>query len=495
MDIIIRKGFADQAKTDALALFWFAEGAQLSAAAQVDKATKGFLSAVAKEDGFKTKEGDILVIRTDGRLPVKRVILCGLGSRKDASEESIRIASASALIDLKKFPESRLAFVFDAPSHVGVFETAKAMAEGLRLASYHYVAHKTAEPEGPAAVEVIVGDAKQWRAAKEGFDLGLLFAEATARARDLVNAPAGHLSPADLARAAQEAVKGKKGISILFIEKTQLAKMGAGGLLGVGQGSDHDPVLVHMTYKPTGKKAKRRVALVGKAITFDSGGLSIKTSKGMETMKCDMAGAAAVIGVFSVINQIKPDVEVHGIFGACENMISGNAIRPGDVVKTLNGKTMEILNTDAEGRVTLADTLAYAARLKPDAIVDLATLTGAVIVALGEEITGLMSNNRILAAKIKTAADEAGESVWELPLEKKYAHELKSNIADYKNDTSRWGGSITAGLLLQEFVDGCPWVHLDIAGPAFAEKPPNAYTKKGGTGHGVRTLLSWLKGF
>ena len=215
----------------------------------------------------------------------------------------------------------------------------------------------------------------------------------------------------------------------------------------------------------------------------------------MMTMKCDMAGAAAVLGLFSVIEELAPNAEVHGIFAACENMPSGKAIRPGDILTLMNGKTLEILNTDAEGRVTLADALTYAVKQEPSVIIDLATLTGACMVALGEEITGLMSNNEALAEKLKCAAVEAGELVWELPLEKRYKKEIESEVADYKNiPSTRYGGALTAGLLLEEFVEGKPWAHLDIAGPAFTEKPLNAYAKKGGTGHGVRTLIEYLRG-
>jgi leucyl aminopeptidase len=246
-------------------------------------------------------------------------------------------------------------------------------------------------------------------------------------------------------------------------DEAALKKMGAGGLLGISQGSDHPPVLVHMRYLPAGRQgaprgAKKRISLVGKAITFDSGGLSIKPAEAMYTMKCDMAGAAAVLGTFEVMSKLRPHVAVDGIFGACENLPSGKAIRPGDVVKTLNGKTIEVLHTDAEGRVTLADTLAYAVRLKPDAIIDLATLTGACMVALGEEISGAMSNNPKLVGKVLDAARTAGEKMWELPLEKAYKREIKSEVADYKNIAGKYGGALTAGLLLQEFVDEVPWV-------------------------------------
>ncbi len=472
-----------------LALFWPEEGPQ-GAAKDVDDATGGYLSAVAKEERFKGGAEETLLVRMEGRLPAARVLLVGMGPENRVSEEQVRLACAAVLNAAK---HGDVLIALDVPAAVGPFATAKAAAEGAFLAMYHYGHFKEKKHDGPDSITVAVADAKALRPAKDGFALGLLFAEGTAHARDLVNHPGGHLTPAELAKAAEGLVKGKPGLSFTSFRKAELKKMGAGGLLGVAQGSDHDPVLVHMVYKPA-KKAKKRVALVGKAVTFDSGGLSLKNASGMETMKCDMAGAAAVIGAFAVLDRIKPNVEVHGIFGACENMPSGKALRPGDVVKTLSGKTIEILNTDAEGRVTLADSLTYASRQNPDVIVDLATLTGACVVALGEEITGLMSNDRTVAAQVKAAAGEAGENVWELPLEPAYKKEIKSDVADYKNTTSRWGGTLTAGLLLEEFVDGRPWAHLDIAGPAYAEKPLNAYTKKGGTGHGVRTLLAWLRG-
>jgi leucyl aminopeptidase len=213
----------------------------------------------------------------------------------------------------------------------------------------------------------------------------------------------------------------------------------------------------------------------------------------MMTMKCDMAGAAAVLGTFSALPELKPDAEVHGFFAAVENMPSGKALRPGDVVTIMNGKTIEVLNTDAEGRLTLADVLTFANRQKPDAMIDLATLTGACVVALGEEYTGAMGNNDSLMKKVLAAAQEAGENLWELPMPDAYHKQIVSDIADYNNVGGKWGGSITAGLLLKEFAGETPWVHLDIAGPAFAEQPYNAYTKKGGTGHAVRTLIEFLR--
>lgn len=493
MVISVRKGSLPEEKVDALVIGAFmGKDGFAGEAAKLDLALDGLLSAEAKDHAFKGKLGETLSHRIGEPMNAKRLVLVGLGETSACAEESVRCAAAAAYSRAKAVGARRVAFVLLGEGKVGARSAAKAMVEGIRLAAYAYEAHKG--EKGKAVVKevtILVANGRDAASAQEGARLGEAYAAGTMLARDLVNAPGSHLSPKDLLAAAQGAIKGQKGVRLKWYGKAQLEKMGAGGLLGVGQGSDHEPVLVHMTYKPTG--AKRRVALVGKAVTFDSGGLSLKPSGSMETMKLDMAGAAAVIGAFSAIASLGIKAEVHGIFGACENMPSGRAIRPGDVVRTLNGKTIEIRNTDAEGRVTLADTLAYAARLKPDLIVDIATLTGAAVIALGEEITGLMTNDQAAGTKVKAAAASAGESVWELPLEPRYRETILSDIADYKNDGPRWGGAITAGLLLKEFVNGIPWVHLDIAGPAYAEKPMNAYAKKGATGHGVRTLLELLR--
>ena len=370
---------------------------------------------------------------------------------------------------------------------------ARAMAEGALLANYSFVTYKTKPAtKSLVSLEIITRTAREANSATSGAELGSQMANAAIYARDLVNTPGQDMRPEHLVAAAKEIAKGKSSIKVKVYDQAQLEKMGAGCILGVAKGSIHPPFLVHMTYKPEGK-SKKKVALVGKAVTFDSGGLSLKPAKYMENMKVDMGGSAAVLGAFSVIDQIAPKAEVHGIFAPCENMPSGSAMRPGDVVKAMNKKTVEVLNTDAEGRLALADSLTYALKQKPDYIIDLATLTGACVVALGEEITGLMGNNDLLVEKVKEAAEGAGEKVWPLPLEKNYKKLLKSNVADMNNIGGSYGGAMTAGLFLAEFVDKTPWVHMDIAGPAYAERSINAYTKKGATGHAARTLLEFLR--
>jgi leucyl aminopeptidase len=314
-------------------------------------------------------------------------------------------------------------------------------------------------------------------------------AAATNLARDLSNEPANAMHPVDLAAAARRLLAGK-GVTVKVKDERELAKEGFGGIVGVGQGAEHPPRLVELRYRPA--RATGEVVLVGKGITFDSGGLSLKPADSMKTMKTDMSGAAAVVGTMSALADLDVKVAVTGYLAAAENMPSGRATRPGDVLTMKNGTTVEVLNTDAEGRLVMADALALGAAARPDAIVDVATLTGACVVALGPRYTGLMGNDEALATELLEAAADAGEPTWRLPLPPEYHKELESDVADLKNVGDRYGGALTAGLFLQEFVDGRPWAHLDIAGPARTEAD-DGYLVKGSTGVATRTLLSWLE--
>jgi leucyl aminopeptidase len=463
-------------------------------AREVDQILQGDLSRFAHEEAFTGKLGETLLVRMRGLLKTPRVILVGLGRRNQCGPEAVRQASAASFALAKKLTAKKIASVLHGAEQgcLSPILAAQAVVEGVRLADYGFTRYKKPEETSPEEVVIVTPDVRAARSAEKGIRLGEITAKATIYARDLVNTPANHQSPKDLVEAAEDLAKDHPSISVEVFDKKALHEMKAGGLLGVAQGSDLDPYLVHLIYTPR-KKTKRKIALVGKALTFDSGGLSLKPTAFMLGMKMDMAGAAAVIGVFSVLSDLALDIEMHGIFGACENMPSGKAMRPGDVVEIMNGKTVEIVDTDAEGRVTLADSLSFAARLGPQVIIDLATLTGSCLVALGEEVAGIMGNQEKLLARLQKAAQEAGEKLWPLPLEDNYRKELKSEIADFKNLGGRWGGALTAGLFLQEFVGKIPWAHLDIAGPAYAEKPLNPYTKQGATGFGVRTLIAWLR--
>jgi leucyl aminopeptidase len=327
---------------------------------------------------------------------------------------------------------------------------------------------------------------------QKGVDRGSRIATAVALARDLVNTPARDMTPRHLEAVARD-VAENNGLAIHVMDEVEIANEGLGGLAGVAAGSDEPPRLIKLEYKPTG--ARGTIAIVGKGITFDSGGLSLKSGEGMMTMKCDMGGAAAVIAAMSVIPALAPRVRVIGYAACTENLPSGKATKPGDVLKIRNGKTVEVLNTDAEGRLVLADALSLASEDKPDAIIDLATLTGACVVALGREIAGLMGNNDDLVAQVQDAGDRAGEPLWHLPLPKRYRKHIDSEVADMKNiGAAGQAGTLSAGLFLEEFVDGRPWVHLDIAGPAF-RSDEEGYLPKGGSGFGVRTIVELVTSF
>jgi leucyl aminopeptidase len=370
------------------------------------------------------------------------------------------------------------------------------VTEAVLLAAYRFDKYKAsvsdADPGKRSSlerVELVVSEGADRDALERALAAGRVRAAATNLARDLVNEPANNLHPVELAAAAARAVDGK-GVTVTVKDERALAAEGFGGIVGVGQGAANPPRLIELRYEPEG--ARERVVLVGKGITFDSGGLSLKPPDGMITMKTDMSGAAAVLGAMSALQDLGLKVAVTGYLAAAENMPSGTATRPGDVLKMKNGKTVEVLNTDAEGRLVMADALALGATSQPDAMVDVATLTGACVVALGKRYAGLMSNDDALAAEVLEAAGAAGERAWRLPLPEEYRQELDSEVADLKNIGDRYGGALTAGLFLQEFVDGRPWVHLDIAGPARGESD-HAYIGKGATGAAVRTLLSWLE--
>jgi leucyl aminopeptidase len=322
--------------------------------------------------------------------------------------------------------------------------------------------------------------------------VGARVAEAVGVARDAINEPPNELYPEEMAKRARQIAKQNRfGIKVL--DKRGILQNKMFLHYAVGQGSSHEPRFIHMTYKPPGK-IKRKLVFVGKGLTFDSGGLCIKPAPGMGEMKSDMGGAAAVLGLMAALGAVRPPgVEVHGVIGSAENMPDGAAYRPADVFGSLNGKTVEIVNTDAEGRLVLADALAYATKLGPDLIVDAATLTGACLVALGKGCSGYYATTDALAEELAAAAREAGESFWRLPLLDELAEELKSDIADLKHTGARWGGSITAALFLREFTEGMPWIHCDIAGPVLADRPRGAYPK-GGTGHAVMTFLKLVEG-
>jgi leucyl aminopeptidase len=462
----------------------------------------GFFNAAAKvgknvwkqikEEGFSGKEGQAIVAHPTPGLGADRLIVLGLGEKKSLTAETLRRVGAKLA---RKAREIRVEDAAIDWSRLFKEEQTRAFAEGILLGSYQFNRYRTQMKDSPKGIQKFVFKVPTDLvvATNKAVQTAQSYCEGTLMARDLINGAPSDVTPDVLAEAAIKIAKGP--IKLKLYSTKELKKMGAGGLLGVNIGSAQPPYLIHLHYKPAGK-AKKSLAIVGKGITFDSGGLSLKPAGSMETMKMDMAGAAAVLGVFSQLAKLKPNVEVHGVIATTENMPGGKAYKPGDVLKAINGKTMEVLNTDAEGRLVLADALSYAVLQKVDGIIDMATLTGACIVALGGLVTGAMTNDAKLLEQVKKATDAEGEPIWELPLVKEYREDIKSKIADMKNIGSAGkAGSIIGGLFLQEFVGETPWVHLDIAGPAWMDGEVSSipYLTNGGTGLMVRSLLTLLK--
>jgi len=481
----------DRVQADLLAVPVGAGRALGPGAEAVDAALDGELAAFMAEADFDGKPGQTLAVPTRGRLRAAAAMLVGLGAFDEVTEDGIRRAAAAVARKATRAPSVATTLV-DLADGAGIERAAaaQALAEGFVLGSYQFLKYKGNGDATRLSKVVVVGRANA--RVEAALDRGATVSAAVTWARDMVNEPSGAKSPAAFADAAKKLLRGK-GVTVKVMTEAELKAQGLGGVVGVGQGSGNPPRLVKATYSPPGKKGS--VAFVGKGVVFDSGGLSLKTSSGMETMKTDMSGAAAVLAAMSVLKDLGVKAKVTAYVPMVENMPSGTAIRPGDVLKIRNGKTVEVLNTDAEGRLILADALALAAEDKPDAVVDVATLTGACMVALGDKIAGLMGNGDAWNEQVQAAADAVGEPVWPLPMPTEYRKLLDSEVADLRNiSTGSYGGALTAALFLAEFVDGVPWVHLDIAGPARAGGD-DGYLVKGGTGFAVRTLVELVDRF
>jgi leucyl aminopeptidase len=455
--------------------------------ATLDQQLAGTLAELIEETEFKGKEGGSAVARVGSGSAIRKIAVVGLGKADAVKLDSLRRAAAAAIRLAKKEKCKTLGLSFpiwqdDAAA------TAQALAEAVELTLHQDSRFKSENDEKGSKLEQIdlLGLAGQDAAITRARQICL----GVTLARELVSAPANIVNPLTMAAAA-EAIAQEYGLEIQILEQAECEKLGMGAFLGVAQASDLPPKFIHLTYRPVGTPRKK-VAIVGKGLTFDSGGLNIKgAGSGIEMMKTDMGGAAAMLGAAKAIGGLKPDVEVHFISAVTENMISGHAMHPGDILTASNGKTIEVNNTDAEGRLTLADALVYTDKLGLDAIVDLATLTGACIVALGEDIAGLWTTDDNLAAQITAAAEAAGEKFWRMPMEDKYFDGLKSVVADMKNTGPRPGGAITAALFLKQFIKKTPWAHLDVAGPVWTDKE-TGYNNAGGTGYPVRTLVNWV---
>jgi leucyl aminopeptidase len=450
------------------------------------------VSSLLEVGDFQGKPSQTLLLYPRGAVAPKRLLLVGLGKQASATAETIRRASAVAVKEAQKLKVINVTIGVHGDLAINPEAVAQAFAEGIEMGAYRFARYFTGlSAEQSFEVEGATVFTKTDQRTTDGVARGQTIARGVCFARDLVNGPGYAMTPAALG---DEAIAlGKRlDLKVTVLDMEQLTEQGFGGILAVGKGSANEPRFITMEYGKA-KKGIPTICLVGKGLTFDSGGLSLKPADAMETMKSDMGGAAAVFGAMQVVGELKLPLHVVGLVSAAENMPSSNAYRPGDIVKTLSGKTIEVLNTDAEGRIILADALYYAQRYNPEAIVEVSTLTGAIIIALGSVATGLFATDQALADKLNLAGEASGERVWQFPMWAEYHEMVKSNIADLKNLAGRPAGSITAGTFLAAFVGDYPFVHLDVAGTAWVDRPVKSYDSHGGTGVGVRLLTEFLK--
>ena len=423
------------------------------------------------------------------------IILIGLGKRDEFTLDKLRGAAAKAGKAAQSHREEKLILLLD-PSYLRIEgpEAAGAAVEGVTLGLYRFSAFKTLDREEGQDLQfltILVPERSRLKAVRTEVAVAVKICRAAYLARDLTSMPANELTPAVLAEKAQILAEGRAKLTVTILSVPEMKRLGMNSLLGVASGSDQEPKFIIVSYLG-GDEATSPVVFVGKALTFDSGGISLKPAEKMDEMKSDMAGGAAVLGAVNAAADLELPINVVALIPATENMPGGKACRPGDILRSMSGKTIEVINTDAEGRLILADALHYASRFEPAAIIDVATLTGACIVALGEQVTGMMGADGPLKEEIKRASQQTGEMVWELPLWENYHEQIKSEVADFKNSAGRTGGAITAAAFLSKFVGPYPWVHLDIAGPAWLTKE-TAYQPKGASGVGVRLLVWFLR--
>ncbi|MDA8098841.1 MAG: leucyl aminopeptidase [Nitrospiraceae bacterium] len=465
-------------------------GAGLS---RVDKAMAGAVGRLIKRGDFTPKPGAVSILYPDGALAAERLLLVGFGKRSDLSAERVRLAAAKAAAAARSAGAHDLAFDLDG-LNLDPLDLGQALTEGTLLGLYRFLRYKSENGEAKkqiSALALLCDTASQAAGVKRGARTGEVIAASAIMARDMVSAPGADMTPLAIAGIARSMGR-KHRLRVQVLDRRRIRNLGMGALLGVAAGSAQPPAFVVVEYRGGGRKPW--VALVGKTITFDSGGISLKPGEGMDKMKDDMSGGAAVLGAIANAAALNLPLNVVALLPATENMPGGSAYKPGDILTTLSGKTIEIMNTDAEGRLILADALAYACRYKPAAIVDIATLTGACRIALGQEAAGMLGTNDGLKAQLRAAGEKTGERVWELPLWEGYCDLIKSDIADMKNTGGRDGGVITAACLLSKFVGNYPWVHLDIAATAWTEKD-RPYTPKGATGFGCRLLTQFLRDY
>ena len=495
MKILVKKGNITKFKSEAVVVPLYEDAKELQGTtALLDKQSGGLIKEIIDRNDFEGKHLQVSVVYTKGDIPAKRIVLAGMGKKTDFTMDKLRGAYATAArhvrsLKLKEFSTS-LDFVYaDKP----LDQIIQAVVEGVFLGLYQFTPFKTVDRDKITEIKefiLVEEKAETYNSILPAAKEAEIISNAVYFTRDMVSHPGNMMTPTDMANEARK-VSMRKNVKLTIFDEAKIKKIGMNALAGVAKGSDEPARFIILEYLG-GKKTAPVIALVGKGLTFDSGGICIKPPEKMDEMKSDMAGGAAVMGAIMAASDLKLKVNVVGLIPATENLSGGKACKPGDILKSLSGQTIEVVNTDAEGRLIMADALTYAGRYKPAVIVDLATLTGACIIALGNLVTGMMGTDDKLKQKIKDAADATGEKVWELPLWEEYHELIKSDVADYKNTGGRPGGAITAAAFLSKFVGNYPWVHLDIAGPAWlTENKP--YIPKGASGVGVRLLVQFLK--
>jgi leucyl aminopeptidase len=501
IELTLLQGAPLEARVDLLAFTTFGDPSKDSIFKSVDAALGGVLADIAKSESFEGKTSQTLALHTHGRIAAKRVLVVGAGARGEFSNHHIRDVAATISQAANKAGAQSLAFLLPALGPNREALVVQLAAEGVHLGTYKFGRYLTGEdhkrPMALRSVGLVLDpkgkkpSAAQGRAFDAAITRGTEVARAVNHARDLINEPAAAITPIALAADAQAIAKKHKGaVTVTVLDAKKCEELGMGMFLAVGKGSEQEARFIHMTYKPA-KKPKKRICFIGKGVTFDSGGYSLKPSQAMEDMKVDMSGAAAVISAMDAIATLGSEHEIHVVAACCENLVSGRAYKLGDVLVSMDGTTVEINNTDAEGRLTLGDAITYArVKIQPDEMFDFATLTGACMVALGPYTAGVMSDHETLVKGWLAVAERTGEDMWRLPLNPRLREQLKSPIADMRNTGDRFGGAITAGLFLKTFAKDTPWVHVDIAGPASLQTTRPSQPK-GGTGFAVSTIVEY----
>jgi leucyl aminopeptidase len=458
------------------------------AAAAVDAALGGALAKLIWAQEATGKWGEQTLIHSLGRLPAERILVMGLGKPEELTPDRVRAVAAEAARTLRKIGARRIGTIVHGAGGLNAVQSAQAVVEGTLLGLYRFTRYKTNDDHAKTIerLTIVERDARRLDAVKEAVRRGRILAEAATAARDLVNEPGNTLTPAELARQARGMARAAR-VRCEVLGPPALRRLGAGGLLGVARGSQEPPRLIVLTYR--GRRGGPHLGLVGKGVTFDSGGISIKPAENMEAMKGDMAGAAAAIAATCAIARLGLPIRVTAVVPATENLPSGTALKPGDILRAMSGKSIEVINTDAEGRLILADALAFARTRQVSHLVDAATLTGACVVGLGTINSGAFTNNQAWLETVLAAGRTAGEKIWPMPMDAEYDELIKSDIADIKNTGGRKGGAVTAAKFLQHFVGETPWVHLDIAGTSESDKE-KGYQTKGATGVMARTFVA-----